>query len=179
MGGGKQLVTWRSLMGPKPLVAAAYDAISIVCSEMIVVVGHEAKAVQEALGDRTFRCVVSDPDAPMFDSIRTGLQAARRLDPAATVVIQPGDHPEVAPATLEKLAELSIAQPEKTIIPEFGGRGGHPVFIPSVIAARVLGSDCAEGLGKFWMSHPELCVRVPVDDATVVRDVDTPADVID
>ena len=81
-------------------------------------------------------------------------------------------------ATLENLAELSVAQPEKAIMPEFSGRGGHPVFIPPAIAAQVLDSGCAEGLGRFWKSHPELCVRIPVDDASVVRDVDTPADLM-
>ena len=97
MGGSKQLVMWRSATGPKPLVVAAFDAICPICTDMIVVVGHEAEAVKDALGDCTFRYVECDPDAPMFESIRTGLQAARELNPAATVVIQPGDHPEVAP----------------------------------------------------------------------------------
>jgi CTP:molybdopterin cytidylyltransferase MocA len=176
MGGTKQLVMWRSAAGHQPLVAAAYDAISSVCSDMIVVVGHEAEAVKTALGNRSFRCVYSDPDAPMFASILAGLQAAQQRDSSATVVIQPGDHPEVRDATLVHLAKQSQAQPERAIIPEFGGRGGHPVFIPAAIIQHVLRAECAEGLGEFWRSHSELCMRESVDDATVTRDIDTPAD---
>jgi CTP:molybdopterin cytidylyltransferase MocA len=176
MGGRKQLVTWQSTDGPKPLVAAAYDAIRCACSEMIVVLGHEADAVKSALGDRTFHSVHSDPDAPMFESIRAGLRAAQELDPSASVVLQPGDHPEVAPTTLDALAKLSSAERERAIIPLFRGHGGHPVFIPPAVVVRVLHSDCPQGLGKFWTTHPELCLRITVHDASVRRDVDTPAD---
>ena len=82
MGGTKQLVTWKAADGSKPLVAAAYDAIRPICDEMVVVLGHEAESVAEALGDRAFHSVVSDPDEPMFESIRAGLRAARAIDSA-------------------------------------------------------------------------------------------------
>jgi CTP:molybdopterin cytidylyltransferase MocA len=143
---------------------------------MIVVLGHEADAVTSALGGRTFHSVHSDPDAPMFESIRAGLRAAQELDPSASVVLQLGDHPEVAPTTLDALAKLSTAEREKAIIPVFRGHGGHPVFIPPAIIERVLHADCPHGLATFWTTHPELCLRIAVHDASVCRDVDTPAD---
>ena len=96
MGGKKQLTPWPTADGTKPLVAAAYDAIRPICDEMVVVLGHDADAVAAALGDRPFHRAESDPDAPMFESIRAGLRAALRIDSNATVVLQPGDHPEVA-----------------------------------------------------------------------------------
>jgi molybdenum cofactor cytidylyltransferase len=179
MGGSKQLVMWPSTSGPKPLVAAAYDAIVSVCTEMIVVVGHEADAVKNALVGRTFHAVHSDPDAPMFESICVGLRTAQQLDQSARVVIQPGDHPEVAPTTLETLAKFSNALLGKAIIPVFRGRGGHPVFIPPEVAVRVLHAKCSQGLDKFWAAHPELSARITVHDPSVVRDVDTPADLLD
>src|SRR5262245_52283036 len=72
----KQLVEWPTTNGPKPLVAAAYDAIRPICEGMVVVLGHEADAVAAALGDRPFRRAMSDPGAPMFESIRAGLAVA-------------------------------------------------------------------------------------------------------
>jgi molybdenum cofactor cytidylyltransferase len=145
---------------------------------MIVVVGHEADGVSRALTGRTFHAVHSDPDAPMFESICAGLRTAQQLDESAWVVIQPGDHPEVAPTTLQTLAKVSNEQPRKAIIPVFRVHGGHPVFIPPEAVVRVLHAKCSQGLGKFWASHPELCLRIPVHDASVVRDVDTPTDLI-
>jgi molybdenum cofactor cytidylyltransferase len=176
MGGTKQLKLWPSADGPKPLICAAYDAIRPICDEMIVVLGHEADAVAAALGDRSFHRAESSPDRPMFDSIRAGLCAAQSLDSTATIVLHPGDHPEVAPATLRALLDHSIQRTACAIIPEHTGHGGHPVLIPPSVVAQVLQTTCPEGLGQFWLDHPELCHRFAVDDPSILRDIDTPND---
>jgi molybdenum cofactor cytidylyltransferase len=176
MGGTKQLIEWQSTDGPKPLVAAAYDTVRTICDETVVVFGHDADAVAAALGSRVYLRATSDPDAPMFESIRAGLRVAQSVDAAATVVLQPGDHPEVAAPTLAALADWSLKRPVQAVIPEYQGRGGHPVFIPSSVVAIFMAADCPTGLGDFWLAHPELCVRVQVADAMVIRDIDTDAD---
>src|SRR3954447_8438824 len=91
MGGNKQLTPWPGADGSKSLVAASYDAIHSICDDMVVVLGHIADSVEEALDDRPFHRAESDPDAPMFESIRAGLRAALLVDPSATVVLQPCD----------------------------------------------------------------------------------------
>src|SRR3954468_6219768 len=101
MGGKKQLTPWPTWAGTIPLVAAAYDAIRPVCDEMVVVLGHAIDEVAAALGARAFHQAESDPHAPMFDSIRAGLRRAQRLNPTAAILLQPGDHPEVALSTLD------------------------------------------------------------------------------
>jgi molybdenum cofactor cytidylyltransferase len=176
MGGTKQLASWTTADVAKPLVAAAFDAIRPICDEMVVVVGHEADAVAAALCGRQFETACGDPDAPMFESIRAGIGAARGIDPAAMVVLQPGDHPQVAASTLDALTNASHQRPVHAIIPQYGSSGGHPVLIPPEVAAIVLQAECPAGLGEFWIEHPELCHRVPVDDRGVVRDVDTLGD---
>jgi CTP:molybdopterin cytidylyltransferase MocA len=158
------------------LVAAAYDAIRPVCDDMVVVLGHEADAVAAGLASRPFHRAMCDPGAQMFESIRAGLRTARSLDAAATVVLQPGDQPEVAVATLDALVARSLKRPRQAMIPQVGERGGHPVLIPPPIAAALIEAECPQGLGDYWLSHPELCVRVPVDDPSAVHDIDTPDD---
>jgi molybdenum cofactor cytidylyltransferase len=176
MGGKKQLTEWPSPEGPKPLVAAAYDAICPICHEMVVVLGHMAEAVAAALGDRLFHRAQSDSAAPMYESIRAGLRAAHRIDSGSTVVLQPCDHPEVAGSTLDSLTRLATERPLQAIIPQYAGRGGHPVLIPPSIGTLLISTDCPDGLGQFWLDHPELCVRVSIEDPTIVRDIDTPGD---
>lgn len=176
MGSTKQLIAWRTTDGEKPLVAAAFDAIRPICDEMVVVLGHDADAVAAALGDRPFQRADSDAAAPMFESIRAGLCAAHRIASDPVVVVQPGDHPEVAPATLSALVSWSLKRPLRTILPQYAERGGHPVFIPPEITAILREAVCPQGLGQFWLDHPELCHRVPVNDPAVVRDIDTPSD---
>src|SRR6476619_6996627 len=142
MGGQKQLTPWQSADGKKPLVAAAYDAIRPICDDMVVVLGHETEAVAAALGERPFHRTLTDPDDPMFESIRAGLKAARRVDPKAAVVLQPGDHPDVSPTTLELLKTAAEARPMRAIIPKLGDRGGHPVIIPADLVAQLTQTDC-------------------------------------
>jgi molybdenum cofactor cytidylyltransferase len=173
MGRTKQLVPWQTPAGDVPLIVAAYEVIHPVCDDMVVVLGNGADEVTAALGSRLFTGVFGDSDTPMFESIRIGLRAAGKIDLTATVVLQPGDHPEVAQSTLNTLADWSRQRPGHAIIPEYRRRGGHPVFIPSAIAAMLIEADCPNGLGQFWTAHPELCTRVPVDDANVLRDIDT------
>lgn len=179
MGRTKQLLPWQTPAGNKPLIAAAYDAIRGVCCEMIVVVGHEAELVVAALADRRFQLVTSDPDAEMFESIRAGLAAAQAIDADSTILLQPGDHPEVAPATLTTLAAAHRERHDCAIMPEFRGSGGHPVFIPPTIALRLISEECPDGLAQFWRSNPHICQRIQVTDSSVVRDVDTPDQVTD
>jgi CTP:molybdopterin cytidylyltransferase MocA len=174
MGRTKQLVPWLTAVGEKPLAAAAFDSICGVCDRMIVVLGHEADAVAAALAPRPFLRVESDPDGPMFESVRAGLLAAQAIDPLATVVLQPGDHPAVAPAILVALAAESTARPARAVMPEFRGRGGHPVFLPPGVVREVLRRGCPAGLGQFWIARPDLCRRLPVSDESVILNVDTP-----
>lgn len=178
MGGRKQLVPWRTASGEVPLIAAAYDAIKPLCGEMVVVLGAEAHLVATALGERVCRRVDCDANQPMFESIRAGLQAAQRIDPHRAVVLHPADHPQVAWDSLFTLANWTGWRPDQAIIPEYDGRGGHPIIIPAVIAARLITENCPKGLGEFWKENPELCVRIPVSDPDVVRDIDTPDDLL-
>jgi molybdenum cofactor cytidylyltransferase len=178
MGRTKQLLSWHTAGGEKPLVAAAYDAIRPICDEMVVVLGYDADSVAAALGDRSLHRSQSDPDVPMFHSIRAGLKTAQELDPTATVVLQPADHPEVAKTTLIELTESSRQHAEQAVIPEFNGRGGHPILIPPAVVARLVVSNSPAGLGDFWISYPEYCVRISVADPSVIRDIDTPEDLV-
>jgi molybdenum cofactor cytidylyltransferase len=178
MGCTKQLVTWDSPDGPKPLVAAAYDAIRPICDEMVVVLGHEADAVAAALDGRPLYRAMSDPDEVMFESIRAGLRAVLAIDREATVVLQPGDQPEVERATLAALVARSLKRPRQVVLPQVGDRGGHPVLIPAWVASMLVEAECPQGLGAYWLLHPELCDRVAVDDPAAVRDVDTPKDLL-
>ena len=173
LGGGKQFYPWQTATGEKPLVAAAFDAIAPVCRTMIVVLGHRADEVAAALGEREFIVVQSDPDAPMFESVRAGIQAALDLDPASTVLLQPGDHPEVSAATLEEILHAASSHSDRAIIPEYAGRGGHPVLVPAAVGRQLFRAECPKGLGQYWTDHPEVCLRLSVEDAAVVRDVDS------
>jgi molybdenum cofactor cytidylyltransferase len=181
MGRTKQLLPWPaeeqgSSSSSSSLVAAAFDAVAPACCAMIVVVGHEADAVVAALGERRFKAVHVDADAEMLASVKAGLVAARAMHATADVLLQPADQPLVKRETIERLIGASAEQPARATMPEYGGRGGHPVVIPSELVPRILEFAAEGGLRQFWVENAANCLRIPVDDAGVVYDVDTPAD---
>ncbi len=176
MGRTKQLLPWPTPSGAKPLVAAAFDAIAPACQTMIVVLGHEAEAVAAALAPRRFEAVPADADAPMYESIRAGLGAARRLDARASALLHPADHPQVDPATLRTVIDTAARNPGRAIMPVYGGAGGHPVLIPADLIDHLLAFAGEGGLRRYWQDHPDDCIRLAVDDPFVVRDLDTPDD---
>jgi molybdenum cofactor cytidylyltransferase len=175
-GGTKQLALWDCADGPKPLVAAAYDSIRPVCDDMIVVLDHETDVVAAALENRPFHRVDSDPDGPMVESIRAGLKEAQKIDSRASVILQPGDHPAVSPSTLERLMGM-LYESTHAVIPEYQGRGGHPILIPAAIIDMIIRFQMTTvGLNTFW--NPSTCLRIKVDDPSILRDIDTPGDLL-
>lgn len=174
----KQLLPWPPDTDveqfPSTVIESAFDAIAPQCREMIVVLGHEAEAVTAALEGREFIPVHADPDAEMFESIKVGLRRAIIEDTMTSVLLHPADHPEVHPSTVMTLLEENRSHPQCVIIPEYRGRGGHPVLIPRLSVEDILAFTGSGGLRAFWLLHPEKCLRVSVDDPQAVLDLDTP-----
>ena len=175
MGQFKQLLPWQVGQAESPMVAVAFDAIASVCDAMIVVVGHRADHVVEALQPRTFSRVDSDGRQPMLASVHAGLRKARDFELEA-VWLHPADHPHVAPHTLHEMLAYAAKHQGRAVIPEFRGTGGHPVLIPEQHIESLLAWTGDGGLRAFWREHPELMVRLEVEDPSTVRDYDRPED---
>lgn len=175
MGRTKQLLPWPTAGGRTTVVAAAFDAIAPACTAMLVVVGHEADAIIAALGDRPCSFVHADPDAPMFESLRAGLDQLGRDWPAAAGLVLPADLPAIARSTLDALVTAHGLAPAHVIRPRCGDRGGHPVVIPATMIDALRANPGTRGLRGFLAEHPGDVRDVPVDDPAVIRDMDDEA----
>ena len=117
----------------------------------------------------------------MFRSVRVGLATAPLncrddLNAPVELLLHLADHPEVRLDTLEAITAKANAHLDQAVMPQFRGRGGHPVLIPPSVAKLICGYGGIGGLRQFWLDHPELCVRLPVDDPGVMFDIDTQSD---
>lgn len=176
MGRVKQLLPWPPVDGDRPMVAAAFDAIAPACCAMVVVVGNEADGVLAALGERSFQSLRVDPDAEMLSSVKAGLAAAHSIHLTADVLLHPADHPQVKRETIESLIRTAAEQPDRAVMPEYEGRGGHPAIVPAEMIPSILDFTDVGGLRQFWLDHADRCVRVAVLDPGVVFDIDTQSD---
>jgi CTP:molybdopterin cytidylyltransferase MocA len=147
-------------------------ARSLGLVDAVVVVGAPfGEAVAEHARSLGLRVVVNpDPGRGMASSVALGFAALTDGDAAW---LWPVDHPHVTTETLRalvtKLGETDVAQPR------FGERGGHPPLIARRLWPRLVACGELDGGARAVIATATL-VAVAIDDAGVVRDIDTPAD---
>lgn len=171
----KLLLTYRG----QPLIRqAAVQLLASGVREVILVLGHQAEAVREALDDLALR-FVRHPDFSrgMRSSIQKGAAA---IDPSATgFLVCPGDMPLLRTAHHNALIELFTTEVSagKTPIvrPFFRDLPGHPVlfhrrFLPELLQLRE-----GEGCRPVIRQNARHLLRWETPDPAYVVDVDTEA----
>lgn len=111
-----------------------------------------------------------DPGRGMLSSIQAGVAALQHQ--VDRVLIWPVDQPTVGAATVRQL--LDAASQCEIAVPQYEGRGGHPVRIGRSLFPELLALPVAEGMRALLRAHPEAIARIPVEDPGVSLDVDTP-----
>ena len=174
MGGpNKLLLAYRGTS----LIANTVDQVTRArVGETLVVVGHQAHLVREALAGKAVRFV----DNPGFaegqgSSVQAGVRA---VSPAATgIMICLTDLPQVETADLNRLIdgfETALAQGRNVAVPVFQGERGNPVLIAAgyreeMLATRGPVAGC-KGIVK---RCPERVQSVEMPNDHVLRDIDT------
>jgi CTP:molybdopterin cytidylyltransferase MocA len=113
------------------------------------------------------------PEQGMLSSIQAGIQ--RLPAEVEGALIWPVDVPLVR---LDSVQALLRERHDRLLLPSYQGRGGHPIWLPARFFPEVLAMtpEAAMGLRALRQRHPQEVIWVSVDDAAVLRDVDTPED---
>jgi len=159
----------------KTIVACAVDAILRAnIAEVIVVLGHEAAAIQNALRERPLRFTFNaDYRYGMASSIHAGLAA---LSPAAqAVMITLADQPLLQTEELNFLiAEFSRAAGKSIGVPTFNRQRGNPVIFDLRYRDEMLSLNGDVGCKSILARHPEAVLEVAMPTASILEDADTP-----
>lgn len=105
-----------------------------------------------------------DPDAGRTGSLQLALRG--------NCLVWPVDHPLASADTLRRLVETR----GDWVIPERAGRGGHPIVLRGRAVELVRRATSDTPLREALRVPGLLATRVPVEDAGVVANLDTPAD---
>jgi molybdenum cofactor cytidylyltransferase len=144
------------------------------CSPVVCVVAEEeADRIRAGNGDAVRVIVNPDPGRGMLSSLQEGLAV---LDSVSGVFVFPVDHPYIDPATMRLMVACVEGQQGAVVKPEYLGRGGHPVYIPAALIGRIMTAAVGRSLREIIAESHLPVVRVPVNDAGVVRNVNTPGD---
>jgi len=87
-------------------------------------------------------------------------------------LVLPGDMPLVQPGTL--LAVAGALEQHPVAYAQFQGRRGHPVAFAAELYSELIQLSGDDGARRVMLRYP--AHGQDVDDAGVVQDVDTPAD---
>jgi molybdenum cofactor cytidylyltransferase len=139
--------------------------------DTVVVLGHRAEELQENLGDLRLHFALNpDATSEMSASIACGL---RELPPdAGAALIALTDQPAI-PAEVTRTIVNKWTLGEKLVVPEFQGRGGHPVLVDLCFREELLNLDSGQGLKSFFDVHKEQVFRLSVSSPFIARDMDT------
>ncbi|MDT7687330.1 MAG: molybdenum cofactor cytidylyltransferase [Acidobacteriota bacterium] len=170
MGAFKPLLPWGSVSVVEACVESLRGAGVL---EVVVVVGMRGAEVRAALAHvPALRFAVNEEaGSEMGVSLARGVEALREETSAVLVALV--DHPAVPPSEVRRLIEARRSTGARLVVPEWQGRGGHPVLVNLAFRAALLSLSPEKGLRALFDAHRAEVLRVPADSPYVARDMDT------
>ena len=140
--------------------------------EIVVVTGHREQDVQRALNTEKVNFAHNpDPDSQMGASVASGIENVS--DESTAILIALVDQPAVPPAVVHTLLESHARGGFRILVPEFRGRGGHPILVDFSLRSDLLNLDQDRGLRGLMDRFAIETRRVPVSSPFIARDMDT------
>ncbi len=162
-------------LGNKSVTQHLVSTFQESCVEVYLIAGHRAPELAAAIKDLNIHFVENPHySAGMFSSVQAGIRALGMR--FSGTFIAPVDIPLVRAFTIARLMEASRNSPGRLIYPFFGGRRGHPPFIPAGLFQPLLewpgDGDLKSALGGAQGN----ALEVNVADRFINSDLDSPAD---
>ena len=139
---------------------------------LVVVLGHRADEMRARLAHLPVSFAFNqDAESEMSVSIARGVE--RLPADVETILIALGDQPAIPPEVIGFLIAERRRSGARLLVPEYSGRGGHPVLIDSGFRTELLRLDAERGLRALFLAHRDEVLRVPVASPYIARDMDT------
>lgn len=169
--GNKLLACWHG----RPLVAIAADsALNAPAAPVIVVLGHEAPRIADALATRPVTCVVNpDYASGMASSIRVGLAALPAPVDAAVLLL--ADMPAIGAGHVARLIAAFCDEGERhdIFVPVFHGRRGNPVLWSARLFPALATLTGDRGGRALFERYADRIAPVEMADDAVLIDLDS------
>src|SRR5436853_3212068 len=157
--------------GRSVVEACVSNLLSGGVDEVVAVVGHRADEVRERLAHLPVRIAINDDaESEMGVSISRGIE---QISPdTEAVLLALVDQPAIPPEVIRLLITERKRTGARLIVPEYEGRGGHPVLIDLSFREELLNLDPQRGLRGLFDAHRAQALRVAVASPYVARDMD-------
>ena len=174
MGRDKALLPWRD----GTFLSAAIRALQPATELVLVVAGANVAALEPiANANAAFMVVNPEPERGQFSSLQTGLQEVlnRGRDAAIVTLV---DRPAAEVNTVQQIKSAFVSSEERiwAVVPEYGGKHGHPIVIGREMIEAFLRAPAGSNARDVEHANQSHVRYVPVDDPLVAANVDTPED---
>ncbi len=142
-------------------------------AEVLVVVGHRAAELRRQLAPLPFvrYAVNEEAGSEMGVSIARGVEAIG--DGARAALVALVDQPAIPPSAIRAILDAYERTGARLVVPEWQGRGGHPVLADLSLREELLTVVPDKGLRALFEAHRAEVLRVPAASPYVARDMDT------
>jgi CTP:molybdopterin cytidylyltransferase MocA len=163
--------------GGPPFVSQLVNLFRTAGVAEVFVVGRDDDAtLREVVRGVSARFVVNaDADRGQLSSLVTALDA---IDAGSVrgVIVMPVDIPLIQSATIAAVRDAFLRGTSPIARATYHGRHGHPVVFGSAVFEELRRADPNAGAKAIVHAHLDEILNVEVEDAAVLRDVDTPGD---
>lgn len=173
MGQPKMLLPWgeRTVIGQ---VITVFLRAGV--EEITVVTGAAREQVEQAIQPFPVRQVYNSEyqHGEMLSSLQLGLRfLPNKVD---GTFIGLGDQPQILESTVRLLCETYESRRSSLIVPSFQHRRGHPWLVARSLWSELLALRAPQSPRDFLNQHASEIEYVDVGTASVLADLDTPAD---
>lgn len=173
MGRPKMVLPWKG--GETMIAHVARVFLDGGAAPVVVVTGADRELVEAAVGGMPVRTAFnpSYAEGEMLSSVQAGLRSldANEIEAAA---VAPGDLPYLLPETVHALLDRWQARASLLLAPSYERRRGHPMILARAEWPAVLRLERGKTMRDFFRTRAEEIEYLLVEDAGVIRDVDSP-----
>ena len=172
--GGDKL---RLKVAGQPMGVHALELLHEAPFDLRVLVTSEDKGyLIEGARLRCFEVVINPaPEQGMSSSVRLGTEHICRQGTYDGILYAVADQPNLTTATVTRLVDAFIAEPDCIWAPEAGGKRGNPVIFPASLLDELKQVQGDRGGRQVIAAHPELLRTIAVE-WTELKDIDTKED---
>ncbi|WP_019881070.1 MULTISPECIES: NTP transferase domain-containing protein [unclassified Methylophilus] len=156
-------------------LSAAQALIQALPNSIAVIRAYESPLTGQlmSLGFKVVTC--EEQHQQMADSLKLGVVTAQTHFPHLSgLVIALADMPYIQAATITRVAQ-QLTQ-TRLVQPMFQGQPGHPVGFTSDLIPELLLVEGDQGAREVLRAHQAEILRFECQDAGILKDIDTPAD---
>jgi len=158
----------------KPMIARVVDnVLSSAARPVIVVIGHRADAVRDALGGRPVQYVeAADHADGLSASLKAGIAAVPPAASAAIICL--GDMPLVTGRMIDRvIAAYDRDEGRLIVVPAHHGKPGNPILWDRRFFGEMRGLSGDAGARFLLGRHLEHVAEIEIEQDAVLRDFDT------